>query len=77
MANNEILMIDYMFHVLLFSLWLITSILVSSPQNGVKVVQTRIPKIGCVAWQTEVKLGKFVEFISSAKGYFRETYLKT
>ena len=24
--------------------------------------------------QTEVKQGKFVEYISRAKGYFRETY---
>ena len=37
-------------------------------------MSTRIPRIGCVPGQTEVKHGKFVEFISGEKGYFRETY---
>ena len=37
-------------------------------------MSTRIPRIACVPGQTEVKHGKFVEFISGEKGYFRETY---
>ena len=35
---------------------------------------TRIPKIRCVTWPTEVKQGKLVELIFQAKGNFRETY---
>ena len=33
-----------------------------------------MPRIGCVAWQNRSQKGKFVEIISPAKGYFRETY---
>ena len=34
---------------------------------------TRIPKSDVSLAKTEVKQGKFVKFISRAKGYFRET----
>ena len=36
------------------------------------IIYTRIPRIGRVTWQTEVKQIKFVEFISSGEGYFRK-----
>ena len=35
---------------------------------------TRMLRIGCVAWQNRSQKDKFVEIISPAKGYFRETY---
>ena len=41
--------------------------------NVSKYNLTRIPRISCVPSKTEVKQGKFVEFIQPVKGCFRET----
>ena len=41
--------------------------------NVSKYNLTRIPRINCVPSKTEVKQGKFVEFIQPVKGCFRET----
>ena len=41
---------------------------------GATSIHTRIPRIRCVAWQTKVKQGKFVELFPPPNGYFAETY---